>query len=113
MPRLRWRALGFVSHLLFLENLLRGSYLLISISSQVMEAFNEYIVVMEDHVVASRNDKEIEGMGSEIKRISKELEATKREGNKDAEKIEALTEDWKRINQENEALMTQMVAQKA
>jgi len=78
-----------------------------------MKAFNECVVVMEDHVVASRNDKEIESIGSEIKRLSKELEATKREGKKDAEKIEALTEDWKRIHQENEALMTQMVAQKA
>ena len=93
MPRLLWRALGFVSHLLFLENLLRGSYLLISISSQVMEAFNEYIVVMEDHVVASRNEKGIESIGSEIKRLSKELEATKLEGKKDSEKIKALTED--------------------
>ncbi|KAF3584040.1 hypothetical protein F2Q69_00030647 [Brassica cretica] len=82
-------------------------------SSKVMEAFNEYVVVMEDHVVASRNDKEIESIGSEIKRLSMELEATKREGKKDAEKIEALTEDWKIIHQENEALMTQTVAHKA
>ncbi|KAF3550418.1 hypothetical protein DY000_02010234 [Brassica cretica] len=58
-------------------------------SSKVMEAFNEYVW------------------------LSKELEVTKREGKKDAEKIEALTKDWKRIHQENEALMTQMVAQKA
>ncbi|KAF3549362.1 hypothetical protein DY000_02008431 [Brassica cretica] len=58
-----------------------------------MEAFNEYIVVMEDHVVASRNDKGIKSIGSEIKRLSKELEATKLEGKKDAEKIKALTED--------------------
>ncbi|KAF3602609.1 hypothetical protein F2Q69_00036376 [Brassica cretica] len=77
-------------------------------SSKVMEAFNEYVVVMEDHVVASRNEKDIESIGSEIKRLSKELEATKREGKKDAEKIEALTEDWRRIYLENEALMTQM-----
>ncbi|KAF3593351.1 hypothetical protein DY000_02022983 [Brassica cretica] len=68
------------------------------VSSKVMEAFNEYVVVMEDHVVASRNDKEIESIGSKIKRLSKELEATKREGKKDAEKIEALTEDWRRIH---------------
>ena len=68
---------------------------------------------MEDHVVASRNDKEIESIGSKIKRLSKELEVTKREGKKDAEKIEALTEDWRRIHQENEALTTQVVAQKA
>ncbi|KAG2256505.1 hypothetical protein Bca52824_075799 [Brassica carinata] len=45
-------------------------------SSKVMEAFNEYVVVMEDQVVASRNDKEIESIGSEIKRLLKELEAT-------------------------------------
>ncbi|KAF3532288.1 hypothetical protein DY000_02039511 [Brassica cretica] len=82
-------------------------------NSKVMEAFNEYVVVTEDHVVASRNDKEIESIGSEIKRLSKELEATKREGKKDPKKMEALTEDWKIIHQENEALMTQMVAQKA
>ncbi|KAF2608290.1 hypothetical protein F2Q68_00042964 [Brassica cretica] len=82
-------------------------------SSKVMEAFNEYVVVMEDHVVASRNDKEIESIGSKIKRLSKELEVTKREGKKDAEKIEALTEDWRRIHQENEAFTTQVVAQKA
>ncbi|KAF3485163.1 hypothetical protein F2Q69_00053163 [Brassica cretica] len=31
-------------------------------SSKVMEAFNEYVVTMEDHVVASRNDKEIESI---------------------------------------------------
>ncbi|KAF3533028.1 hypothetical protein DY000_02040910 [Brassica cretica] len=81
-------------------------------SSKVMEAFNEYVVVMEDHVVASRNEKEIESIGSEIKRLSKELGATKREGKKDAEKIEALTEDWRRIYLENEALMTQMTSKK-
>ncbi|KAG2284758.1 hypothetical protein Bca52824_055978 [Brassica carinata] len=82
-------------------------------SSRVMEAFIEYVVVMDGHVMASRNDKEIESIGSEIKRLSKELEATKREGKKDSEKIEALTEDWRRIHLENKALMTQMVAQKA
>ncbi|KAG2274324.1 hypothetical protein Bca52824_056879 [Brassica carinata] len=49
-----------------------------------MEAFNEYVVVMEDYVVASWNDKEIESIGSEIKRLSKELEVTRREGKKDA-----------------------------
>ncbi|KAF3565819.1 hypothetical protein DY000_02013095 [Brassica cretica] len=78
-----------------------------------MEAFNEYVVTMEDHVVASRNDKKIESIGFEIKRLSKELEATKREGKKDAEKIEALTEDWRRVHLENEALTSQMVAQRA
>ncbi|KAF2564050.1 hypothetical protein F2Q70_00016831 [Brassica cretica] len=70
-------------------------------SSKVMEAFNEYVVVMEDRVEASQNDKEIESIGSEIKRLSKELEATKREGKRDAEKIEALTDDWRRTRQEN------------
>ncbi|KAF3607025.1 hypothetical protein DY000_02047445 [Brassica cretica] len=69
-----------------------------------MEAFNEYVVVMEDHVVASRNDKEIESIGSEIMRLSKELEDTKREGKKDAEKIEALTKDWRRIHLEKRLL---------
>nr|VDD55588.1 unnamed protein product [Brassica oleracea] len=59
-------------------------------SSKVMEAFNEYVVMMEDH-----------------------LEAAKREGKKDAEKIEALTEDWRIIHHENEALTTLVVAQKA
>ena len=78
-----------------------------------MEAFNEYVVMMEDHVVASRNDKEIESIGSEIKRLSGELKAAKREGKKDAKNIEALTEDWRRNYHENEALMTQVVAQKA
>ncbi|KAG2282405.1 hypothetical protein Bca52824_053625 [Brassica carinata] len=56
-----------------------------------MEAFNEYVVVMEDRVEASRNDKKIESIGSEIKRLSEEHEVTKREGKRDAEKIEALT----------------------
>ena len=78
-----------------------------------MEAFNEYVVTMEDHVVASRNDKEIESIGFEIKMLSKDLEATKREGKKDAEKIEALTEDWRRVHLENETLTSQMVAQRA
>ncbi|KAF2532112.1 hypothetical protein F2Q70_00030912 [Brassica cretica] len=72
-----------------------------------------YVVTMEDHVVASRNDKEIESIGFEIKRLSKELEATKREGKKDAENIEALTEDWRRVHLENETLTSQMVAQRA
>ncbi|KAF3578272.1 hypothetical protein DY000_02030483 [Brassica cretica] len=75
-------------------------------SSKVMEAFNEYVVTMEDHVVASRNDKE-------IKRLSKELEATKREGKKDAEKIKALTEDWRKVHLENKTLTSHMVAQRA
>ena len=78
-----------------------------------MEAFNEYVVTMEDHVVASRNDKEIESIGFEIKMLSKDLEATKREGKKDAEKIEALTEDWRRVHLENETLTSHMVAQRA
>ncbi|KAF3557634.1 hypothetical protein F2Q69_00011010 [Brassica cretica] len=82
-------------------------------SSKVMEAFNEYVVTMEDHVAASRNDKEIKIIGSEIKRLSKELEATKREGREDAENIEAFTEDWKRVHLENKALESQMVAQRA
>ncbi|KAF2603550.1 hypothetical protein F2Q70_00025337 [Brassica cretica] len=65
------------------------------------------------YVAASRNDKEIESIGSEIKRLSKELEAIKREGREDAEKIEALTEDWKRVHLENKALESQIVAQRA
>ncbi|KAF3559129.1 hypothetical protein F2Q69_00013257 [Brassica cretica] len=81
-------------------------------SSKVMEAFNEYVVVMEDHVVASRNDEQIVSIGSEIKRLSKELEATKREGKKDAEQIEALTEYWRRIYLENKALTTQSLKDK-
>ncbi|XP_013751556.1 uncharacterized protein LOC106453906 [Brassica napus] len=68
---------------------------------------------MEDHVVASRNNKEIESISSEIKRLLGELEAVKREGKRDVGKIEDLTEYWRRIRQENEALMTQVVAQKA
>ena len=76
-----------------------------------MEAFNEYAVMMEDHVVASRNDKEIESICSEIKRLSEELETTKQEGKKDAKKIEALTEDWRGVHLENETLTSQMVAQ--
>ncbi|KAF3510501.1 hypothetical protein F2Q69_00009202 [Brassica cretica] len=82
-------------------------------SSKVMEALNEYVVVMEDRVEASQNDKEIESIGSEIKRLSEELKATKREGKRNAEKIEALTDDWKRTRQENEALTTHVIAQKA
>ncbi|KAF3560461.1 hypothetical protein F2Q69_00015813 [Brassica cretica] len=82
-------------------------------SSKVMKAFNEYVVTMEDYVVASRNDMEIESIGFEIKRLSKELKATRREGKKDAEKIEALTEDWRRFHLENEALTSQKVAQRA
>ncbi|XP_013633077.1 PREDICTED: uncharacterized protein LOC106338709 [Brassica oleracea var. oleracea] len=82
-------------------------------SSKVMKAFNEYVVTMEDYVVASRNDMEIESIGFEIKRLSKELKVTKREGKKDAEKIEALTEDWRRFHLENEALTSQKVAQRA
>ncbi|XP_048622644.1 uncharacterized protein LOC125591820 [Brassica napus] len=86
----------------------REAYVKVAVaSSKMMEAFNEYVVMMADHVVASRNDKEIESIGSEIKRLSKELEATKREGKKDAEKIEDLTEDWRRF-----ALTSQMVAQR-
>ncbi|KAF3609380.1 hypothetical protein DY000_02050096 [Brassica cretica] len=61
-------------------------------SSKVTEAFNEYVIMMEDHIVASQNDKEIESIGSEIKRLSGELEAARREGKKDAENIEALNE---------------------
>ncbi|XP_013713618.1 uncharacterized protein LOC106417345 [Brassica napus] len=34
------------------------------VSPKVMEAFNEYVMVMEDRVEASRNDKEIESIGS-------------------------------------------------
>ncbi|KAF2618865.1 hypothetical protein F2Q68_00038689 [Brassica cretica] len=76
-------------------------------SSKAMEASNEYVVTMEDHVMASRNDKKIESIGFEIKTLSKELEATKREGKKDAEKI------WRRVHLENKALTSQMVAQRA
>ncbi|XP_048622609.1 uncharacterized protein LOC125591797 [Brassica napus] len=75
-------------------------------SSKAMEASNEYVVTMEDHVMASRNDKKIESIGFEIKTLSKELEVTKREGKKDAEKI------WRRVHLENKALTSQMVAQR-
>ncbi|KAF3528906.1 hypothetical protein DY000_02039982 [Brassica cretica] len=44
------------------------------VSSKVMEAFNEYVVEVEDCVEVSQNDKEIESIGSEIKRLSVELE---------------------------------------
>ena len=75
-----------------------------------MEAFNEYVVVMEDRVEVSRNDKEIEIIGSEIKRLSAQLETTKREGKRDAKKIEALTDDWRRPCQENANLVAQVIA---
>ncbi|KAF3580590.1 hypothetical protein DY000_02031503 [Brassica cretica] len=61
-------------------------------SSNVMEAFNEYAIAMEDRVEVSRNDKEIKSIGSEIKRLSAELEVAKHEGKRDAKKIEALTD---------------------
>ncbi|KAF2530555.1 hypothetical protein F2Q70_00029592 [Brassica cretica] len=51
-------------------------------SSKVMEAFNEYVVAMEDRVEVSRNDKEIESIGSEIKRFSAELKTTQARGKK-------------------------------
>ena len=70
-------------------------------------------MVMEDRVEASQNEKEIESIGSEIKRLSEELEVIKREGKRDAKKIEALTDDWRRIQWENEDLTTQVVAQRA
>ena len=57
-----------------------------------MEAFNEYSGAMEDRVEVSRNDKEIKSIGSEIKRLSAELEVAKREGKRDAKKFEALTD---------------------
>ncbi|KAG2292931.1 hypothetical protein Bca52824_039600 [Brassica carinata] len=92
----------------------REAYAKVAVASfKVMEAFNEYVMTMEDHVVASRKDKEIESIGFEIKRLSKELEATKREGKKDAEKIKALTENWWRVHLENKTLTSQMVAQRA
>ena len=47
-----------------------------------MEAFNEYVVAMEDRVEVSRNDKEIESICSEIKRLSAELETTQARGKK-------------------------------
>ena len=57
-----------------------------------MEAFNEYAIAMEDRVEVSRNDKEIKSIGSEIRRLSAELEVAKHEGKRDAKKIEALTD---------------------
>ena len=76
-----------------------------------MEAYNEYVVAMEDRVEVSRNDKEIKSIGSEIKRFSAELETTKREGKRDAKNIEALTDDWRRTA--NATLAAQVVAQRA
>ena len=78
-----------------------------------MEAFNEYVVAMEDRVEVSRNGKEIESIGSEIRRLLAELETTKREGKQDAKKIKALTDDWRRTCQENATLVAQVVAQRA
>ena len=76
-----------------------------------MEAFNEYVVAMEDRVEVSRNDKEIESIGSEIERLSAEFEATKREGKRDAWKIEAVTDDWKMTCQGSATLAAQIIAQ--
>ena len=78
-----------------------------------MEAFNEYVVAMEDRVEVSRNDMEIESIGSEIRRLSAELETTKREGERDAKRIETLTDDWRRTCQENATLAAQVVVQRA
>ena len=58
-----------------------------------MEAFNEYVVAMEDRIEVFCNDKEIENISSEIKRLSAELETTKREGKRDAKMIESLIDD--------------------
>ncbi|KAF3555683.1 hypothetical protein F2Q69_00014449 [Brassica cretica] len=80
-------------------------------SSKVVEAFNEYVVAMEDRVEVSRNDKEIESIGSEIKRLSAEFKATKREGKRDAWKIEAVTDDWKMTCQGSATLAAQIIAQ--
>ena len=68
--------------------------------------------MMEDHIEISRNDKEIESIDSEIKRLSAELELTKREDKSDAEKIKALTNDWRRSRHENVTLSAEVVAQK-
>ncbi|KAF2604884.1 hypothetical protein F2Q70_00026430 [Brassica cretica] len=66
---------------------------------------------MEDRVEVFRNDKEIESIGSEIKRLSAELEATKREGKRDGRKIKAVTDDWRRTFHESATLAAQVVAQ--
>ncbi|KAF2605290.1 hypothetical protein F2Q70_00026431 [Brassica cretica] len=53
-------------------------------------------------------------VGDEMKRAGGQFEdATKREGKRDARKIEALTDDWRRACQESATLAAQVVAQKA
>ncbi|KAF3500065.1 hypothetical protein F2Q69_00044663 [Brassica cretica] len=86
-------------------------------SSKVMEAFNEYVVTMEDMSRLPGMIKKSKALVLRSRGFRRSLkpssEAIKREGREDAEKIEALTEDWKRVHLENKALESQIVAQRA
>lgn len=62
---------------------------------------------------ASRNDKEIESIGLEIKRLSAELEVTKLEGKRDVGKIAALTKDWKRACKKSATLAADVAIKRA
>ncbi|KAG2289113.1 hypothetical protein Bca52824_048717 [Brassica carinata] len=86
-------------------------------SSKVMEAFNEYVVTMEDMSRLPGMIKKSKALVLRSRGFRRSLkpssEAIKREGREDAEKIEALNEDWKRVHLENKALESQIVAQRA
>lgn len=78
-----------------------------------MKACNELMSVMGNRVETLQRDIEIESIGLDLRRISAELGVAKLEGKRDAEKIVALTADWKRICHERAAFAAEVVSQRA
>ena len=73
-----------------------------------MEAFNEFVVTMEDRVHALRNESEVEKGKVEVRRLTEELRVAKEEARKKTGEAMILTDDWKRARQERAIFKTEV-----
>ena len=73
-----------------------------------MEAFNEFVVTMEDRVHALRNESEVEKEKVEVQRVTEELRTTKEEARKKTGEAMILRDEWKRARQERVVFETEV-----
>ena len=77
-----------------------------------MEDFNEYVVIMEIMSRLPGMIKKSKALVLRSRGFRRSLKPPSEKGGRMLKKIEALTEDWKRVHLENKALESQMVAQR-
>ncbi|KAF3531707.1 hypothetical protein DY000_02039812 [Brassica cretica] len=77
-------------------------------SRHELQAFNEFVVTMEDRVHALRNESEVEKGKVEVQRVTEELRTTKEEARKKTGEAMILRDEWKRARQEKVVFETEV-----